>query len=153
MNGVEENMDVRFEEAEAADLPQLRALLAQANLPEADVGASNQVFLVARAPGGALVGCVALERYGDDVLLRSLAVVPSRRGEGLGVALHARALERARKLGARTVYLLTTTAEGLFARAGYARIERSAVPAEVRASPEFDALCPASAVCMIRRLG
>ncbi|WP_242342199.1 arsenic resistance N-acetyltransferase ArsN2 [Anaeromyxobacter terrae] len=148
----ERDMDVHFDDAEPADLPRLRALLTEARLPEADVGAPNQLFLVARAPSGALVGCVALERYGDDVLLRSLAVVPSRRGEGIGEALHARALERARELGVGTVYLLTTTAEGLFARAGYARIDRSNVPAAVRASAEFAALCPASAVCMVRRL-
>jgi uncharacterized membrane protein YbaN (DUF454 family)/N-acetylglutamate synthase-like GNAT family acetyltransferase len=144
--------DVRCEDATAADLPAIRALLVALGLPTADIGAEGQLFLVARAEGK-LVGCVALEPHGEDVLLRSLAVTPERQGSGIGRELHVRAIARARERGFGTVFLLTTTAERFFAREGYGRIDRSAVPAAVRASAEFTALCPATAVCMARRLG
>jgi amino-acid N-acetyltransferase len=143
--------EVRYEDATAPDLPAIRALLETVDLPTADVGAEGQIFLVARA-GDAVLGCVALEPHGEDVLLRSLAVSPARQGTGIGRTLHARAIALARERGFGTAYLLTTTAERLFAREGYDRIERSEVPAEVRASAEFAALCPATAVCMARRL-
>jgi len=53
----------------------------------------------------------------------------------------------------RELYLLTTTAERFFATRGYAGIERERVPDTVRASAEFSALCPASAVVMRKALG
>jgi uncharacterized membrane protein YbaN (DUF454 family)/N-acetylglutamate synthase-like GNAT family acetyltransferase len=143
--------EVRYEDATAADLPAILALLEALGLPTADVGGAGQLFLVARA-NGAVVGCVALEPHGADVLLRSLAVSPARQGNGIGRVLHAQALARASALGLRTVYLLTTSAERLFAREGYARIDRSAVPAAIRATAEFAALCPASAACMCRSI-
>ncbi len=144
--------EVRYEDATVADLHAIRVLLETVDLPTADVDVATQRFLVARA-GDDVLGCVALEPHGEDVLIRSLAVSPLRQGRGLGRTLHARALALAREGGFKTAYLLTTTAERLFAREGYERIERSAVPAAVRASAEFAALCPASAVCMARRLG
>jgi uncharacterized membrane protein YbaN (DUF454 family)/N-acetylglutamate synthase-like GNAT family acetyltransferase len=144
--------DVGYEDGTVADLPAIRALLVALGLPTADVGAEGQLFLVARAQG-TLVGCVALEPHGGDVLLRSLAVTPERQGSGIGRELHLRALARARARGLRTAYLLTTTAEEFFAREGYTRVDRREVPAAVRASAEFTALCPATAACMVRRLG
>jgi amino-acid N-acetyltransferase len=143
--------DVRIDDATPADLPAVRALLESLELPAEDVGAPNQSFLIAR-DGGDLAGCVGLERHGDAVLLRSLAVPAARQGRGLGRALHGRALGVARATGVREVYLLTTTAEGFFAREGYARVDRSAVPLPVRDSPEFRTLCPATAVCMALKL-
>jgi arsenate reductase len=142
---------VRVEPATPADLGPVRALLERLHLPAADVGAPGQAFLVARADGG-LVGCVGLEACGEDVLLRSLAVEPRRQGGGVARALAGEALAEAGRRGARAVYLLTTTAEGFFARHGFTRLERGAVPPAVAATLEFRALCPASAVCLVRAL-
>lgn len=142
---------VRYGPAVPGDLDAIRALLERLHLPAQDVGGPGQAFLVARA-GEELVGCVALERYGDDALLRSLAVVPRLQGAGLGKALFARVLAEAERSGARALYLLTTTAERLFARAGFTRIDRASVPAAVGGSAEFRSLCPASAVCMVKHL-
>jgi amino-acid N-acetyltransferase len=142
---------LHYDEASAADLDAIRRLLEALHLPAADVGNPNQAFIVAR-DGGELAGCVGLEDHGEDMLLRSLAVTPERQGAGIGMALHARALEEAVKRRKRALYLLTTTAEAFFARAGFTRIERTKVPAAVAASAEFRSLCPASAVCMMREL-
>lgn len=143
--------DLRFTPAAPPDLGEIRRVLSALGLPADDVGAPHQTFITARS-GEALVGFVGLERYGANALLRSLAVVPARHGEGLGGELARRALAEAGASGVTDVYLLTTTAEGFFERAGFARVARERVPGAVRESPEFRSLCPASAVCMMKRL-
>ena len=92
-----------------------------------------------------------LERYGRHGLLRSVAVSPAWRGRGIAGALTEEILATAEREGLEAVYLLTETAADFFARHGFRRIERSAVAESVRASAEFTALCPASAVVMVRR--
>ncbi len=138
---------IRFAQAEPSDLPAIQALVSELHLPATDVGAANQHFIVAR-DGDALVGCVGLEMFSKAALLRSLAVEPSRQGEGIGKALFDRAMAEALTRGAKAMYLLTTSAEELFARFGFKRLARDEVPEEVRASAEFSSLCPATAVCM-----
>jgi arsenate reductase len=140
---------VRYEAAAPADLGEIRAILDRLHLPSQDVGRANQAFVVARS-GTDLVGCVALERYGTDALLRSLAVVPRLQGTGVGKALCRGAVTEAVRSGTRALYLLTTTAERFFAREGFRRIDRTRVPAAIAASLEFRTLCPSSAVCMER---
>jgi amino-acid N-acetyltransferase len=143
--------DIRFAPAAREELGEIRGVLAALGLPAEDVGAPHQTFLTARA-GEALIGFVGLESYGASALLRSLAVVPSRHGEGLGGELARRALALADAQGVRQVFLLTTTAERFFERAGFLRIAREDVPAPVQESLEFRSLCPASAVCMMKSL-
>lgn len=135
--------------ADAEALAWMRAALAEAGLCPLS---QDTEALAARVAGGGPVGAVALERYGADALLRSLVVAPGARGRGLGTAL-VYALERtAGAAGIATLYLLTETAEAFFAARGYEAIERADVPAAVAASEQFRLHCPASAVCMRRRL-
>jgi amino-acid N-acetyltransferase len=54
--------------------------------------------------------------------------------------------------GLESVYLLTTTAAPLFRRFGFMDAERASAPAALTASPEFAALCPASAACLRLRI-
>jgi len=103
--------------------------------------------IIAREPGG-IVGCAALELYGHDALLRSVAVAPARRGGGVGLALTAASIELARRHDVRTVWLLTETAADFFPRFGFEQSTRAAVPAAVRQSVEFTTACPASATVM-----
>ena len=138
--------------AAPAEEAAVRALLAASGLPSADVSFGAQEFLVA-LQGARLVGCVGLAPSGADGFLRSLAVAAELRGQGLGDALHRRALELARRRGVQTLYLLTATAEAFFASRGYARVAREDVPAAVRASLQFAGLCPSSAACLRRSLG
>ena len=130
----------------------VRALLTRLHLPAEDVGLPNQTFVTAQA-GAELVGCVALEWYGSDALVRSLAVAPRMQGAALGKRLYQRALDEARRRGTRSLYLLTTTAAPFFEKVGFERIDRALVPAAVASSQEFRSLCPASAVCMRLRIG
>jgi amino-acid N-acetyltransferase len=138
--------------ATPADAPALFALLADARLPTADVDCAAQDFLLAFADGR-LVGSVGLERRGADGLLRSLAVVPELRHRGLGGRLHDQMVTHAALRGVRTLYLLTTTAERFFAARAFERVDRAAFPEALRATPQFTALCPATAACMRRHIG
>jgi [ribosomal protein S5]-alanine N-acetyltransferase len=129
----------------------VRALLAAAGLPVADLGDDMSHFHGCGTPA-ALRGAVGLELHGSDALLRSLVVDPAQRGRGFGKALVEAAERHARASSVRHIYLLTETAETFFESLGYQRIPRESVPAAIRASHEFAILCPASAACMSKAL-
>jgi amino-acid N-acetyltransferase len=133
-----------------ADDPSLRTFLEAAGLPAADVETGRQEYLLAEEDGR-LVGTIGVERVGDAALVRSLAVSPERRGQGLARRLDDAAAALARSRGVRTLYLLTTTAEAYAARMGYERIPRSEIPPAVLELPQFRMICPSTAVCMRRR--
>ena len=140
------------ESARPSDFPEIVRLLAAAALPHDDLMPDHlRHFLVLRDADG-IVGVVGMEVADDAGLLRSLAVSEARRGAGLASRLVDALDAHARAAGIRTLYLLTTTAEGFFARRGYARTERDAVPDAIASTPEFRSICPASAACMVRAL-
>ena len=80
---------------------------------------------------------MCMEVYDDMALLRSLAVTPACQRTGLGRALTETALSYLTTRQFRAVYLLTVTAEAFFARHGFRRVGRDAVPADVQQSVEF----------------
>jgi amino-acid N-acetyltransferase len=140
--------DFAFVGAKPSDLPAVVALLARCGLPVADLGGAQLAHFTLCKGGDALLGTVGLELLGDLALLRSLAVAPEARGKRLGHALSERARDAAARQGVATLYLLTNTAEPLFARWGFRRVDREGAPEAVRATREFSALCPSSAVLM-----
>jgi amino-acid N-acetyltransferase len=135
---------VLIDPATPTDLPALLALLTASGLPHAGLAEHLATGLVARTTD-ALVGSAALELYGPSALLRSVAVAPALRGQGLGQRLTSAALALARAYGVRQIYLLTTTAEGYFPRFGFTPIARATVDPAVQASVEFTSACPANA--------
>jgi amino-acid N-acetyltransferase len=141
-----------IEPARDRDLPEIRSLLDALHLPLAGVEEHLSTMIVAREDGH-VVGTAALELYADGALLRSVAVDPQRQGRQLGHELTESAIQLAGTRGAKSVYLLTTTAERFFPRFGFEQINRADVPASVRASVEFESACPASAIVMCKRLG
>ena len=149
------------EPARAADLAAIRALLQNASLPvgglEAQFPAAYWVLREARADDSvpadapAIVGAAGLEHYADVGLLRSLVIRADRSGRGLGGLLVKRIQRTAVRHGMRAIYVLTTTAPDYFPRFGFSPASRSEAPAALQASPEFAALCPASAACFVWR--
>jgi amino-acid N-acetyltransferase len=131
------------------DAPAIAALLRDAKLPHEEFGDHLANFLVARC-GDEVVGAVGFELHGRDALLRSLVVAPAHRGTRLGGELVDRLAAEARRRGVKQFYLLTTTAEAFFARRGFRKIARQAVPAAIVGTKEFNSLCPSSAICMTR---
>jgi amino-acid N-acetyltransferase len=144
-------MAVAIEPARPADLPAIVSLLERGHLPRADIERHVDAAVVARE-GARIVGCAAVELYDDAGLLRSVAVDPSSRGQGLGIRLTDAALALARDRGARTMYLLTETAAEFFPRFGFRAIPRNEVAAAVRQSVEFTGACPDTAQAMMAEL-
>jgi protein-tyrosine-phosphatase/N-acetylglutamate synthase-like GNAT family acetyltransferase len=130
------------------ELGAIEALIGASALPAEVVhDRFPDAYVVARR-GGNVVGVAALETHDHTGLLRSVAVAPDERGRGTGIALVADRLAMAWANGLASVYLLTMTAAPLFRRFGFAAADRAGAPAALTASPEFAALCPASAACM-----
>ncbi len=118
--------NIAVEPAAVVDRDAIRALLAASSLPIADLAATPIRFWVARH-GERVIGTVGLERYGAAGLLTLAA-------------------------GVKLLVVLTQTAQPIFARWGYAAVDRAYVPEDVKQSAEFTALCPASAVCLTKLL-
>lgn len=141
----------RIAPAHPRDAEAIRALLAASGLPVEDMDENPVAWLVA-VDAGRVVGVAGLEAHGDAGLLRSLAVLPTHRGTGLGRALARAVEEDARRRGLRQLVLLTVTARDFFASDGYLQIARAAAPAAIRNTTEFRSLCPATATCMAKAL-
>lgn len=136
-----------YRRAEAADWPDIEALLRAARLPAEDAAGHLEYFTVGTTRAG-LLAAGGFERHGTDALLRSFVVAASVRGRAHGSALLRHVLQDARAAGIGTVYLLTQTADRFFARHGFRPVERSAAPQAIRQTREFTGLCPASARLM-----
>ncbi|MGC4759221.1 GNAT family N-acetyltransferase [Micromonospora trifolii] len=83
--------------------------------------------------GAEIVGCVALVRSSDDVFeLSKMALTPAVRGKGLGRQLIEAAIERARGLGAGTLFLGSSTklpnAVHLYETTGFQHVSPEQVP-------------------------
>jgi amino-acid N-acetyltransferase len=146
-------MDISLRPASKGDLPAIEALLSSAHLPTEGVApiveGGRGVFVVAES-SGALIAAGALEEAGRDYLLRSIVVNDSARGTGVGRRIVERLLSDADARRAPGVYLLTTTADAWFPRFGFARIDRSSVPAAVGETWEFKTGCAQTAIAMKR---
>jgi arsenite methyltransferase len=132
----------------ASDLAAAGDLLEKAGLPVAGVPDQFESGFAVAEQNGRLVGVAGVEVYGNDGLLRSVAVDDAFRGHGIGVALVQERLHWAREQGLHDVYLLTTTAPDFFARLGFARIARGDAPAPMQQAPEFASICASSAITM-----
>jgi amino-acid N-acetyltransferase len=141
---------LRAEPARPHDLRGALDLLGRAELTEQDVAERWGHYFVVREDDGRVVGVAGLEVHGEDGLLRSVAVDADYRGQGLATSLVDAALERAKILNLRAVYLLTTTARDYFARREFVDCARETAPAAVRESWEFRAGCPSTAAFMKR---
>jgi phosphinothricin acetyltransferase len=135
-----------FRTATPADLPAIKRLLSETGLPMEGVDDHPTSFLLAFI-GENIIGTVAIEPYGKAGLLRSVAVVSSERGTGLGQELISRILAKAKVDEFERIALLTT-AEKFFPRFGFEQIDRQHFPEAVKDSVEFKSACPDTAIAM-----
>lgn len=129
------------------DIPAIKDLLIASDLPTAGVDEHWRTFIVAR-DGDRIVGCGGAEAYQFAALLRSIAVVPDYRSQGLGRKMVRQLLDRLASRGLREFYLLTTTAEAYFKKRGFKTIDRDEVHPQLLNSREFQDACPSTATCM-----
>ena len=95
-------MMLRAEPARPHDLRGALDLLGRAELTDQDVSEGWGHYFVVREDDGRVVGVAGLELHGEDGLLRSVAVDPDYRGQGLAAALVEAVLQRAARVGLRS---------------------------------------------------
>jgi len=127
-------------------------LLEATGLPIADLTEPGLEHFFFTGPRSAPTAVVGVEIYGEQALLRSLAVSPEQRNKGVGSLLVAHVERHARAQGVRQMFLLTTTAYAFFTARGYMDAARATAPAAIRASREFSEICPTSSAFMTKRL-
>jgi N-acetylglutamate synthase-like GNAT family acetyltransferase len=142
----------RIRPGQSIDMPAVFALLQAARLPTADLTSAQDLKVWLLEASDLLLGVIALERFGTDGLLRSLATASGSRKRGLGRELVARLEKDAQTDGIERLVLLTQTAEPFFRNLGYEVIDRRHVSEALKQSAEFRSLCPASAVCMSKAI-
>ena len=138
--------------ATADDETALLDLVRDAGLPLDGLHTVATRFVAERR--GDLLGVAALEHHvderGDAYLLRSVAVRPEARGQGVGAALTRAALRAVDEHGG-TVALLTETAPGYFPRFAFVETARADLPTALAASTELQGACEVSARAFLRR--
>jgi amino-acid N-acetyltransferase len=141
-------MTPAIDTARPGDLAAIEDRLVAAGLPVAGVGPLVEAgrVLVARDPAAGIMGCVAVEPAGGQVLLRSLAVSGAHRRAGIGDRLVSAAL--ATVTPGAEVWVLTETAEGFFTGRGFTPVDRRSVTGAVTATELWTTACPASAVAL-----
>ncbi len=139
--------DLRIRAARPSDGPAIAAVLERCGLPTDDVIRLVEHFHVA-VMDEQLVGCAGAERIGEIAVIRSVAVLPSYRDQGVATHLVQAVLMRARSGGARRAVLVSAACPTYFTRYGFSLVPAAKLPGEVLASREFDRQRGADALCM-----
>lgn len=142
-------MQLAFQILEPGDA-RVVALLQAAKLPADDLGEATFLGIVDGT--GALLAAGGIERRGDAVLIRSVAVAEDRRKKNYGSTVVLKLLAEARNGGVQAAYLLTTSAQDFFAGLGFKTVERSKVPAPIQQTGQFSGTTCASATAMVQVL-
>jgi N-acetylglutamate synthase-like GNAT family acetyltransferase len=133
------------------DYSQVCALLQSESLPIVDLEKELPHFFVKMENDG-IVGSIGLELYERSALLRSMIVNPAYRNKGIASELVHELASYAKGKGVKNLFLITNTAENYFRKQGFIRIERENVEMAVLQSKEFNGLCPASSVIMMKKI-
>ena len=126
----------------------LRRALEEAELPTIDLEQPGRLFFGLSDAAGP-IGYVGLAGDSADRLLRSLVVLPSRRGAGHGTTL-VRELETILPGEVTRLHLLTDSAAPFFRRLGFADADRAEAPPGIAATEQLASLCPASASYLVK---
>jgi len=136
------------------DIAEIRALLERLGLDWDDLSDADfrNFFILTNETG--FVGCVAIEVYGEDAVLRSLAVRSDARGHGYGWMLADTAINQTRRRGVRRLYLVTArNATDFFAeKHGFRIVDPSVIAAPVVQSPSFQGIRARGSATVAMRL-
>ncbi|MGD1046081.1 MAG: GNAT family N-acetyltransferase [Bacteroidota bacterium] len=145
-------MNISFRQATERDCTAIRSLLESHKLPTETVGTSITDFYLA-INNEAIAGVAGFEYYGEDVLLRSVAVPISLQKKQVGSQLVDWMISLAKQKNVKRIVLLTETAPKFFAKKGFMTVDRSAITNDaMKKSSQFGGGCCNSAVCMILEL-
>ena len=125
--------------ARPRDIDEIRSVLRSVDLDWQDLKDEDWQFFYVLINETGLVGTVAIEAFGEDAVLRSLAVKQDARGNGYGWMLADTAINQTRRRGVRRLYLVTEKfASDFFAeKHGFRVVDQSLVSPDVVQSPSF----------------
>lgn len=127
-------------------------LLKESGLPYEDITEEKlKSFIVAKLDTS-IVGCIGIELFNSEGLLRSLVVNKEYRNKKIGSELYNKVISLSVDSTVKTLHLLTTTAEGYFGKKGFIKTDRSNAPQIIKETVEFSSLCPSSSTYMILKL-
>jgi ubiquinone/menaquinone biosynthesis C-methylase UbiE/N-acetylglutamate synthase-like GNAT family acetyltransferase len=148
----EKPLKITYRQATGQDTEAIRQILESNRLPADTAGTSLTDFYVA-VDSGRVVGVAGFEYYGEDALLRSVAVPKGMQKHRIGSNLVDWMMAHASQRGVKQLVLLTETASGFFAKKGFVAVDRSAVTNEaMKQSSQFGGGCCSSATCMLLSL-
>ena len=115
------------------EVPELRDLLGRADLTLSGLDAPEVRVWLLRDGTGRLCGSTGYEQSADGqhVLVRSVAVHPERRGEGLGLRLARFAVDTAAAGGAAHAWLFSRRSGPFWQRLGFRPADRDALAAHL----------------------
>ena len=141
-------MMLSFRKSTDDDIAIIRLILESQHLPTESVGKAITEFYLALEQNQ-IVGIAGFEYYGEDVLLRSVAVPSDFQNKGFGSRLVDWMIALAKQKQLKRIVLLTETAEKFFAKKGFVKVERSSITnVPLRRSSQFGSCCCSSAACM-----
>jgi amino-acid N-acetyltransferase len=141
-------MTISYRQATEKDDVAIHSLLESQKLPTETVGTTKTDFYLA-VDNKSIVGIAGFEYYGEDALLRSVAVPTSLQKKHIGSQLVDWMLSIAKQKGLKRIVLLTETASKFFEKKGFVIIERSAIINEtLKKSSQFCGVCCSSATSM-----
>ncbi|MFC4640475.1 GNAT family N-acetyltransferase [Deinococcus hohokamensis] len=111
-------MHINLRQAAPEDFPVILDLLGRCGLHTASVTPAGSTYWIASLDG-VPGGCIGLEHGEGASLIRSTAVLPDARSQGLGRALVLSALTQATLRGDHTVYLFSSEAGDYWRRFGF----------------------------------
>jgi amino-acid N-acetyltransferase len=132
--------------AQLEDLECIRTILSRFKLPLD--GLEETKLWVLEESNGEVAGVAGLEVYGNQGLLRSVAVIKSMHNQGYGTSLANYVISEAKKSNVQDLFLLTTTAPAFFKKLGFKEESREKVASSIRNSVEFKKACPKTAILM-----
>ena len=139
--------DLRIRAAAAGEWPDIASVLQQCGLAIDAVEPGLNQFHVAILDGQ-LVGCAGGERYGETIVVTSVAVLAGFRDRGIASHLVWAVLTRARANSCRHAVLLSTTCPSYFTRYGFSLCAVDKLPQEVLAAKAFRRRDGAPPLCM-----
>jgi amino-acid N-acetyltransferase len=145
-------MNISYRQAVESDTETIRIILESQKLPTESVGTGITEFYLAN-DNAAIVGIAGYEYYGEDALLRSVAVPTSLQNKGIGSQIVDWMIALAKQKGIKRIILLTETAAIFFAKKGFTTVDRSTIiNAALKQSSQFGGCCCSSAICMMLEL-
>ncbi len=128
-------MHVKLRQAAPEEFATILELLEGCGLHTSSVTPQGSTYWIADL-NGVPGGCIGLE-HGEGVsLIRSTAVLPAARSQGLGRALVQSALTHASLRGDHAVYLFSQEAGDYWARFGFAPVEAEEISAALPGVPQ-----------------